>query len=258
MKQPAVTMHNVEYTYDRSSVLRQIDFELPRGSFMGLTGPNGGGKTTLIKLILGLLKPDKGQIHLFGQPIQTFKDWTKIGFVSQKSNAFNKGFPATVYEVVSMGLTGKLGYFKFFNKTHKEKIHTAIKSVGMEAYTNQNIGDLSGGQQQRVFIARALVSDPELLILDEPTVGVDAENVDRFYDLLKKLNQEQGITMLLVTHDTGTMTKHATDIVCLNKTLHFHGEPDDYTSLTATDLSKFYGYPVNLVEHDPDEKEELS
>ncbi|MUV39146.1 Fe(3+) ions import ATP-binding protein FbpC [Lentibacillus sp. JNUCC-1] len=255
MQQPVITMRNVAYTYEKTNVLHHIDFELPRGAFMGVTGPNGGGKTTLIKLMLGLLKPQKGDIQLFGQPIQQFKNWDKIGFVSQKSNAFNKGFPATVYEVVSMGLTSKVGYLKFLTKKHKKKIISAIEQVGMGEFTHRNIGALSGGQQQRVFIARALVSDPELLILDEPTVGVDAENVDRFYDLLNHLNKDNGITMLLVTHDTGTMTEHATDIVCINQTLHFHGKPDDYTSLTAEDLSKFYGYPVKLVTHDHHQKE---
>src|SRR5690625_1750631 len=148
-----------------------------------------------------------------------------------------------------MGLTAKIGYLKFFNKQHKEKILHSIDQVGMLEYAKENIGILSGGQQQRIFIARSLVNDPELLILDEPTVGVDYENVNRFYDLLHQLNDEKNITLLLVTHDTGTMTKHATDIVCLNQTLHFHGKPEEYTSLPAEELSKFYGHPVQVVSH---------
>lgn len=245
-----VKMKNVYYAYENKPVLTNIDFEIPRGAFMGLVGPNGGGKTTLIKLILGILKPDSGAISLFQQPIGKFKAWNRIGFVSQKSNSFNKGFPATVFEVVSMGLTAKVGYFKFFTKQDKAKISHAIDQVGMSDYAHQNIGNLSGGQQQRVFIARSLVNDPELLILDEPTVGVDNENVHRFYDLLHQLNQKRNITLLLVTHDTGMMTEHATDIVCLNKSLHFHGGPEEYKSLTDRDLSHLYGYPVNIVTHD--------
>ncbi|ALX47153.1 metal ABC transporter ATP-binding protein [Lentibacillus amyloliquefaciens] len=249
MKEPVVSMKNLSHAYENKNTLHDINFEIPHGAFMGMIGPNGGGKTTLINLILGLIKPDHGSINLFGEPIQKFKDWSKIGFVSQKANSFNKGFPATVYEVVSMGLTGKIGYFKLFKATHKQKVIEAIEQVGMEDYTYENIGNLSGGQQQRVFIARSLVSEPELLILDEPTVGVDQENVQKFYDLLHQLNEKHTITLLLVTHDTGTMTEHATDLVCLNRTLHFHGNPDEYKTLTNDDLSKFYSHPVNIVTH---------
>lgn len=249
MEDTIVSMKNVSYAYENKTVLDQINFDIPRGSFIGLVGPNGGGKTTLIKLLLGLIKPDNGSIEIFQKPIHKFKEKNKIGFVSQKANAFNRGFPATVFEVVSTGLTAKIGYLRFLNKTHKTKIMEALRQVGMEDYANQNIGNLSGGQQQRVFIARALVNEPELIILDEPTVGVDYQNVNRFYDLLHKLHEEKNITLLLVTHDTGVMTEHATDIVCLNKTLHFHGKPEEYHSLTEKELSQIYGHPVNIVEH---------
>src|SRR5699024_9950790 len=218
----------------------------------GLIGPNGGGKTTLIRLMLGLLPKQKGEIFLLNQPIDSFKEWNKIGFVSQKANSFNKGFPATVFEVVSMGLTAKLGYFHFLRKKHREKIIDALRLVHMEAYVDANIGDLSGGQQQRVFIARALVSDPELLILDEPTVGVDYQNVEHFYDILHQLNKERQMTLLLVTHDTGVMTQYATSIACLNKTLHFHGSEQEYTELSQERLSEIYGHPVQVIVHDHD------
>lgn len=250
MKEPIISIKQVNYAYEQKKILSNINFDLPKGSFMGLIGPNGGGKTTLIKLMLGLIKPDHGSIHLFGEPITKFKARNKIGYVSQKSNTFNKGFPATVFEVVSMGLTAKIGYLKFFSKKDKLKISEAIEQVGLQAFAYENIGNLSGGQQQRVFIARALVSNPELLILDEPTVGIDYENVNRFYELLHHLNERQKLTLLLVTHDTGTMTKHATDIVCLNKTLHFHGKPDEFAALSETDLSILYGHHVNIVTHD--------
>ncbi|WP_042142917.1 metal ABC transporter ATP-binding protein [Paucisalibacillus sp. EB02] len=245
-----ISLRNINYSYEKKTILHHINFEIPRGAFVGLLGPNGGGKTTLIKIILGISKPDSGSLTLFDKPLEEFKDWNKIGFVSQKSNSFNKGFPASVYEVVSSGLTSKVGYFKFFNQKHKEKILQAIDAVGMSDYTYENIGNLSGGQQQRVFIARALVSEPELLILDEPTVGVDYENVQRFYELLHDLNKQNGITLLLVTHDTGTMTKYATNIACLNKTLHFHGKPEEFENLTEKEMSKLYGHDVNIISHD--------
>lgn len=250
MTHTVISLENIDFAYDNKTVLNKVNLNIERGSFMGLVGPNGGGKTTLIKIILGLLTPDHGSVKLLDQPIESFTNWNHIGFVSQKANSFNRGFPATVFEVVSMGLTAKIGYLKFFRKNHKEKVLHAIKQVGMEDYTYQNIGNLSGGQQQRVFIARALVSEPELLILDEPTVGVDYKNVQRFYELLHQLNVEQNITLLLVTHDTGALTAHATDVVCLNKTLHFHGDAKEYSSLTDEDLSKIYGHPVQVVVHD--------
>jgi len=183
-----IRLENVSFSYGDKQVLKNINFSIERGMFMGLVGPNGGGKTTLIKIILGLIKPDEGSVYLLDKPIDTFKDWNRIGFVSQKANTFNRGFPATVFEVVAMGLTAKIGYFRFMKKNHKEKVLAAIEQVGMSDYAYHNIGNLSGGQQQRVFIARALVSEPELLILDEPTVGIDYKNVERFYDLLHELN----------------------------------------------------------------------
>lgn len=249
MNDVILSLNNVSFTYDTNKVLDHINLDIKKGSFMGMVGPNGGGKTTLIKIILGELEPDEGQVKLFGHPLSSFKDWTRIGFVSQKANSFNHGFPATVFEVVAMGLTAKIGYFKFLKRRHKQKILEAIEQVDMSDYTYQNISELSGGQQQRIFIARALVNDPDLLILDEPTVGIDFKNVERFYQLLHRLNEERQITLLLVTHDTGAMTEHATDIVCLNKKLHFHGDSEKYTALTENDLTEIYGHPVHIIKH---------
>lgn len=249
MSDAIVKIKHVDYAYENKYALKDINLEIPTGAFLGLVGPNGGGKTTLIKLLLGLIQPQKGSIELFGTNIKKFKSWNKIGFVSQKANAFNHGFPATVREVVSTGLTANVGYFKFFTKQHKKKVEQAVEMVGMTAYLNQNIGDLSGGQQQRIFISRALVSDPKLIILDEPTVGIDTENVDKFYDLLRKINKENNITLLLISHDIGTMTKHANGIACLNKSLHFHGDTADFSNLSEQQLSKIYGHDLNLVTH---------
>lgn len=244
-----VEINQLTYAYEDKIALRDINLTIPAGAFLGLVGPNGGGKTTLIKLLLGVLKPQKGSIKLFGQDIKHYNAWHKIGFVSQKATAFNRGFPATVKEVVTTGLTAQIGYFKFMKKDHRRKVIDAIELVGMSDYINQNIGDLSGGQQQRIFIARALVSDPLLLILDEPTVGIDTENVQKFYELLGKLNREEGITLLLVSHDIGTMTKHANGVACLNKHIHFHGDTYQFTQLSEERLSRFYGHDLNVVTH---------
>lgn len=244
-----IEIEHLSFRYQDKDVLDDINLCVPKGAFLGLVGPNGSGKSTLIKLILGLLKPRKGSIKLFGKESRKFKGWHKVGYVSQKANSFNTGFPATVFEVVSMGLVAKMGYFQFFKKGHKKKIEEAIEAVGMTPYKDRNIGELSGGQQQRVFIARALVSDPELLILDEPTVGVDTQHVQSFYDMLKSLNRN-GITLILVTHDIGTMTDKASHVACLNRTLHFHGESCLFNELKDDQLSEFYGHGLHKLTHD--------
>lgn len=250
MNEHVISLKNINFSYGNKHILKNVDLNIPRGSFLGLVGPNGGGKTTLIKVMLGMLTPDSGSIKILNQSIQSFKQWNKVGFVSQTANRFNRGFPATVFEVVAMGLTTKLGFFRFLQKKHKEKIMKTLHLVNMTEYAHRKIGQLSGGQQQRVFIARALVSDPEIIILDEPTVGIDYRNVDTFYKLLHRLNKDRNITLLLVTHDTGVMTKFATDVACINQTLHFHGNSEEYSALTEKDLSEIYGHPVNVVVHD--------
>ncbi|WP_349407844.1 metal ABC transporter ATP-binding protein [Pseudalkalibacillus sp. SCS-8] len=252
MKSNVVSINNVSFQYQNRAVLEKINLEVPEGSFLALLGPNGSGKSTLIKLILGLLPPQQGEIKLFGESMKKFRSWHKIGYVSQKANSFNSGFPATVFEVVSMGLFGKIGMFRFLSKSDKRRVSEAIRTVGLEEYASRNIGELSGGQQQRAFIARALVSDPQLMILDEPTVGVDASSVDDFYKLLKKLNQENGITLILVTHDMGPVTNLVTHVACLNKRLHFHGDTNEYEAMGDHELSSFYGHPVHAVNHHHD------
>jgi|SRR5690625_4440061 len=219
-----------QYDYDKK-VLSHINFSMKAGDFVGLVGPNGGGKTTLLKLILGLEKPNSGTIRIFNTPIQDFKDKNTIAYVSQKANAFNRGFPATVEEVVEMGLTASLGMFKRLTKNHKKAVYESLEKVDMVEYAKKNIGNLSGGQQQRVFIARALVSDPKLLILDEPTVGVDQKNVSAFFDLLTILNQQK-ISLLIVSHDLQAIAKHVSNVFYVNKTMQPVDSLDDYPFLT--------------------------
>ncbi|KSU85783.1 MULTISPECIES: metal ABC transporter ATP-binding protein [Fictibacillus] len=245
----AVKIENLSFHYGDRYVLDRINFEIPNGAFIGLVGPNGSGKSTLIKCILGLLKPQSGRVSFFGIPLGRFKNWEEVGYVSQKANSFNTAFPATVYEVVSMGLFGKVGLFRFLTKKHKQKIMGAIETVGMTEFTHRNIGELSGGQQQRVFIARALVSDPRLLILDEPTVGVDAASVSNFYQMLKSLNEEKGLTLLLVTHDVGVMSDYVTHVACLNNQLHFHGDTKEFKEISKEGFSQMYGHHVHVLEH---------
>ncbi len=250
MTDPVIQLKDVSFRYDREYVLEHINLTIEKGTFMGLVGPNGSGKSTLLKLILHLLKTKEGSIELFNQDVSKFKDWSRLGFVSQKANSFNSGFPASVTEVVKSGLTKKEGLFKRVNAKGNQQVREALKAVDMMDFANKNIGELSGGQQQRVFIARAIVSQPDVLILDEPTVGVDSQNVKSFYDMLEQLNKEMGITLVLVTHDIGTISNKVSHVVCLNRELHFHGSADDFQKEKNADLSSYYGHDVKRLSHD--------
>ncbi|MEW9500442.1 metal ABC transporter ATP-binding protein [Jeotgalibacillus marinus] len=245
-----IELKNVHYRYDREFVLSNINLAIPKGAFLGIVGPNGSGKSTMLKIILGLLKPKEGSVVLFGEQQSKFREWERIGYVSQKANAFNTGFPATVYEVVASGLTKKTGLLRIIGKKGRQQVEKAIRAVSMESFMDRNIGELSGGQQQRVFIARAIVSEPEILILDEPTVGVDSKNVQTFYDMLDRLNKDLAITLVLVTHDIGTITNKVTHVACLNNTMHFHGSTEDFEKVKDSDLSQFYGHDVHRLHHD--------
>jgi zinc transport system ATP-binding protein len=256
-KQAIIEIKNLTYKYEKLTVLENVSLTINKGEFLGIVGPNGSGKSTMLKLLLGLLSKQQGEIFLFGESIEQFKDWQKVGYVSQKANSFNTGFPATVFEVVASGLTKKLGLFRFFKQSDKPIVLKALASVGMDSFLHRNIGELSGGQQQRVFIARALVSEPELLILDEPTVGVDAENVKSFYEMLYKLNMDWNMTLLLVTHDIGTVTDKLSHVACLNKKLHFMGNTIQFLEHRKEGLDKLYnGNPI-LPTHHHDERGDI-
>ncbi|MDT3993489.1 metal ABC transporter ATP-binding protein, partial [Mammaliicoccus fleurettii] len=175
----------------------------------------------------------------------------KISYVSQKSNAFSSGFPATVKEVVMSGLTKNKGLFKWFNNEDAKKVDEILERLNIIELKNENIAQLSGGQQQRTFIARALISKPSILILDEPTVGIDARHVSEFYQLLTQLKQE-GITIILVTHDIGVVADTASKVACLNQHIHFHGTSESFKSLDEVSISKIYGHPVQFVDHQHD------
>jgi zinc transport system ATP-binding protein len=250
---PAIRVDDVSFHYGDKNVLEHVNMDVTQGSFLGLVGPNGSGKSTLIKCILGLQKPQEGEVYLFGQKVSKFKKWEKVGYVSQKANSFNTAFPATAFEVVSMGLFGKVGLFRFLKSADKQRVWDALESVNMGAYAKKNIGELSGGQQQRIFIARAIVSDPELLILDEPTVGVDMESSASFYNMLKNLHHKRNMTLVLVTHDVGVMTDYVTDVACLNRHIHFHGKTKEFEYNASETIPASYGHHVHVVHHDHDQ-----
>ncbi|MER1999924.1 MAG: metal ABC transporter ATP-binding protein [Lysinibacillus sp.] len=247
MSKNVIEIEDVSFQYDYTQVLQNISFSVQEGDFLALLGPNGSGKSTLLKIMLGLLKPMSGQVKWFGTPIQQFKQKEYVGYVSQKSNAFNSGFPATVYEVVRSGLTKQMGLFKAFPKDAKQRVQEALQAVGMEAFIDRNIGQLSGGQQQRVFIARALVAKPKVLILDEPTVGIDHDNVQAFYNMLAQLNMKQRITMILVTHDVDMVSNRISHVACLNQKIHFHGFKNDFDAISQQELDAWYGHSVRKI-----------
>lgn len=243
MNKTLIELNNVSYQYDSLPVLHNISLSIEEGDFLAIVGPNGSGKSTLLKIILGLLKP-VGEIKLFGERLNSFQHREWIGYVSQKSNAFNTAFPATVEEVVRSGLTKKVGLFKRMPKDTQQRVEAALAAVGMVNFKKRNIGHLSGGQQQRVFIARALISDPKVLILDEPTVGIDMKNVQSFYDMLGALNKEHKITIILVTHDIETPANQIQHVLFLNQKILFHGKKEQYYNIPKEQIYQWYGHSV--------------
>lgn len=217
----------VSFAYNGEEILKEVNLQIHKGDYLGIIGPNGAGKTTLLKCILGILKPQIGTIELFNQNLSIFKNWARIGYVPQKIN-FDQNFPSTVKEIVAMGIYGKKGLFSQLNQEDWQDVDKALEQVSMQKFSNRRIGDLSGGQQQRVFIARALVSKPEVLFLDEPTVGVDIETRNQFFSLLDKLNKKLKLTLVLITHDMDAILHHgASEVAFINQKLLFYGTPHD-------------------------------
>jgi len=225
---PLIEIKNVSFSYGHTKVLNNVTFPINRGDFLSLIGPNGSGKTTLIKIILGLLNPSKGEIKIMGKTVAEFNDWQKLGYVPQKATHIDPFFPVSVREVVKMGLGVQRSLPSFKKRNEAQIIWNALSRVGMENHLNWRIGKLSGGQQQRVFIARAIVNQPCLLFLDEPTTGVDSETQGHFYDMLDTLNKKESITIVLVTHDIGIVNRHVSRVACLNQSLEYHGTHEEF------------------------------
>lgn len=243
---PIIDLHGINFSYDGREVLRDVHLHVHVGEFIGIVGPNGGGKTTLLKVMLGLIQPDSGEVRLFGQPIGEFRERHRIGYVPQKAVQFDPKFPATVYEVACMGRFPRLGLFKRMRREDHARVLEALDVVGMKELRHQRIGHLSGGQQQRVFIARALAGEPDMLVLDEPTTGVDVQAQERFYALLKQLNRDMKLTLVLVSHDIGMVSNYVTQLACINRSIHYHGEAEHFTEAQMT---KAYGSDMHVVTH---------
>ena len=234
---PAVTVDKVSFAYDEHPVLEDISLTIEHGEFLGLVGPNGSGKTTLLKIMLGLTKPDTGTVSLFGEQASSFDDGERIGYVSQQATEADGSMPVTVREVVLMGRYPRVGLNQL-RETDERRVEEALHTVGISDLAERRIGRLSGGQKQRAYIARALAAEADLLALDEPTVGVDADSREQFYALLDDLNDE-GMTIILIEHDIGLVTEHVDRIACINRTLTHVSDTE--TFLESDALFELFG-----------------
>jgi zinc transport system ATP-binding protein len=223
-----ISVKNISFSYGYTPVLIDVTFTINSGDFLAIIGPNGSGKTTLLKIILRLLKPSQGEVRIMGRPGEDFEDWPAIGYVPQKATHVDPFFPVSVKEVIAMGLFSSKKISLPVKRKEEEVVRKALSQVGLSSFENRRIGKLSGGQQQRVFIARAIVNQPRILFLDEPTTGVDAETQERFYDMLDRLNKKEGITIALITHDIGIINKHVSKVACLNQKLVYHGTHEEF------------------------------
>ena len=235
-----IRLEDVWVRYGNQIVLESINLSVRRGDFLGIIGPNGGGKTTLLKVILGLVKPFRGRVWVLGGSPENNRRF--IGYVPQTSQ-FDHEFPATVLDVVLMGCLGRRRLLRRYNEEDKNSAYEALKAVEMFEFKDRRIGALSGGQLQRVLIARALISNPKILLLDEPTASIDEPTKTDLYELLRKLNEE--ITIVLVTHDIGVISTYVKEIACLNRKLFYHGSKE----IEGGVLEKMYQCPIDLIAH---------
>ncbi|MFC6614072.1 metal ABC transporter ATP-binding protein [Halopenitus salinus] len=227
---PVVELEDVTFGYASTPVVRNVSLRIDAGEYVAVVGPNGSGKSTLMRLVLGLLRPDQGTARTFGELAHDFDDGSRIGYVAQRSGA-EREMPITVREVVKMGRFPHVR-FGLLSAEDWRIVDRALETVGMGSFADRRITQLSGGQRQRAFIARALAGEADLLVLDEPTVGVDAESVEAFYALLESLN-DSGITVLLVEHDLGAVTDHAERVVCLDGGIRFDGDSEAFLESEA-------------------------
>ncbi|MCX5653608.1 MAG: ATP-binding cassette domain-containing protein [Planctomycetota bacterium] len=236
-----INIEGVSFAYDSTPILEDVFLEVPERDFACMVGPNGGGKTTLLKLILGLLVPARGQIRVFGGAPETAR--RRIGYMPQHAQVDSK-FPVNVADVVLMGRIGKAEIVGPYRRAHREAAWQALREVGLDNLRHKAFGDLSGGQRQRVLIARALAAEPELLLLDEPTANLDAPAENELYELLKRLNER--LTVIMVTHDLGFVSKFVKTVICVKRCVVVHPTSE----VTGEVIREMYGGDVCMIRHD--------
>jgi zinc transport system ATP-binding protein len=238
---PVIELKHVSFSYDGFSVLEDVNLTVEEHDFLSIVGPNGGGKTTLLKLILGLLKPASGTVRVFGQ--NPVKARSRIGYMPQYSS-LDPLFPVTVMDVVLMGRLGNGKLLGAYKGTDKKAAAEALQELEVYEMKNRPFSALSGGQRQRVLIARALVSNPELLLLDEPTANIDAVVENELFDLLNQLNKK--ITIALVTHDLGFVSSYVKRVACVSRRVVVHPTSE----ITGEMINEIYGCDVQMIRHD--------
>ena len=242
-----VSLRDVSVAYSNGfRALQNVTMDVNQKDFLGLVGPNGSGKSTLFGVMLGLIRPTKGSIELFGQPLSP-GSLRRVGYVPQKAIASDVNFPSTVFETTLLGRVSRSSPFRRFSRQDQQAAEDVLRHLNIYDLRKRRIGELSGGQSQRVFLAKALASEPDLIILDEPTSGVDARSSAEFYDTLGHLNRDHGITVIMASHDIGVVTKYSNRVACLNGSLFFHGTTSEFVKSSA--LSEVYGFPVEMVSH---------
>ena len=240
MNNSIIKIENLSAGYDRKTVLHDINLEISEKDFLGIIGPNGGGKTTLMKVILGLLKPSEGKITFYdnGMPVEQLE----IGYLPQY-NSIDKKFPISVYEVILSGLNRQKSLFSRFTKEHHERVKETISMMGLEGMENKPIGQLSGGQMQRALLGRAIVSNPKAIILDEPNTYIDKRFEARLYSLLEEINKQRAV--ILVSHDIGSVLQTVKSIACVNATLDYHPQSE----VSAEWIEEKLQCPIELLGH---------
>jgi zinc transport system ATP-binding protein len=238
--EPVIQLENVSFAYADDPVLTDVNLAITLRDFVGVIGPNGGGKTTLIKIMLGLIEPDRGTVRVLGGPPEAVR--RRIGYMPQRVQ-LDPQFPVSVMDVVLMGRLGQRRGFGTYRRTDRQAASTALREVGLDTIGQRPFAAISGGQRQRVLIARALACEPELLLLDEPTANLDPAVQDDLYDLLHKLNER--LTVVVVSHDVGFVSTRFRSVVCVNHTVHLHASSE----LTGRRIADMYGREVRLL-HD--------